>query len=79
MRIRFCRIVKKSSRNGLLSDVRQQGRADVFTRSQRARGFQFGAIHTGQRSVEHCLNERKSRVSEKGFVWHKKGNRFIKL
>lgn len=54
---------EKSIRNGLLSDVHQQGRADSSTRGQSAWRFQPGSVYTGQRAVEYRVYQRQSRVS----------------
>jgi len=54
---------EKSVRNGLLSDVHQQGRADSSTRGQPARRFEPGSVHTGQRPLQHRVGQRQPRVS----------------
>lgn len=55
---------EKFIRNGLLSDVHQQGRADSSTRGQPARRFEPGPVHTGQRAVQHRFGQRQPRVSQ---------------
>jgi len=59
---------EKSVRNGLLSDVHQQGRADSSTRGQPARRFEPGPVHTGQRAVQHRVGQRQPRVSQSDIV-----------
>jgi len=54
---------EKSVRNGLLSDVHQQGWTDGSTRGQPAGRFEPGSVHTGQCSVQHRVGQRQSRVS----------------
>lgn len=54
---------KKSVRNGLLSDVDQQGWADGFARGQPARRFKPGPVHTGQRAARNRIGQGQSRVS----------------
>lgn len=54
---------EKSVRNGLLSNVDQQRRANGFARGQSARRFKPGPVHTGQRAAGYRVSQGQSRVS----------------